>query len=72
MGGEKLYTVKSRVLTRVTNYSFGFLGVHIYETWFKTRRGSIIRFQIRFPKPMSQISITHVSDSLTHVYIKKI
>ena len=38
---ESLTTVKSRVLTRVTNYFFGFLGVHIYETWFKKRRGYI-------------------------------
>ena len=36
-----LGTVKSRVLTRVTDYFFGFLGVLIYETWFKTRGGYI-------------------------------
>ena len=58
-----MYTVESRVLTRVTNYFFGFLGVHIYETWFKTRRGSIIRF----PNPCLRFHQTHVSDFLIHV-----
>ena len=38
---QALHTIKSRVLTRVTNYFFGFLGVHIYETCFKTRGASI-------------------------------
>ena len=34
-------TVKSQVLTRVTNEKIGFLGVLIYEMCFKTRCGSI-------------------------------
>ena len=38
LSGKKLKfaetTVKSRVLTRVTNQKIGFLGVFIYQMWF--------------------------------------
>ena len=45
VGAPKIqYTVKSRVLTRVTNLKNGVLGVIIYETGFKTRCGSIVIF----------------------------
>jgi hypothetical protein len=43
-----LYTVKSRVLTRVTNKKIGFLSVLIYEMCFKTRCGSIIFYIITY------------------------
>ena len=36
------FTVKSRVLTRVTNLKIRFLHVLIYEMCFKTRCGSIV------------------------------
>ena len=41
-------TVKSRVLTRVTNKKNRFLGVFIHEMCFKTRCGSIVFFGISF------------------------
>ena len=41
------HTVMSQVLTRVTNKKIRFLGVFKYETWFKTKHGSIK--EIRFP-----------------------
>ena len=47
MQGYKQNTVKSRVLTCLTNLKIGFLGEFKYEMCVKTRCGSIIRFQIR-------------------------
>ena len=39
-------TIKLRVLMRVTNQKIGFLGLLIYELWFKTRCRSIVFFGI--------------------------
>ena len=39
-------TVKSQVLTRVTNSKIGFLGVLIYEMCFKTRCGFILLYSL--------------------------
>ena len=63
---KETVTVKSRVLTRVTNNFFGFLGVHIYETWFKTRGGYIK--EIRFGKLKLGWDFPQVFDKLPQTF----
>ena len=53
-----LNTVKSRMLTHVTNLKIGYLGVYLYKTCIKTRGVSICTLQNPLSQTLSYLDLT--------------